>query len=97
LGQVFLIDSRMHSFYTAFLAKMHHPEGNSYIERFHRNLKEEEVWTAECRNLEEAWASIARWIREYNYERPHGGVGNRTPREAYVSCDSDLNKQALTV
>jgi transposase InsO family protein len=25
----------------------HHPEGNSYIERFHRSLKEEEVWTAE--------------------------------------------------
>ena len=22
-----------------------HPEGNSYIERFHRSLKEEEVWT----------------------------------------------------
>jgi len=25
----------------------HHPEGNSYIERFHRSLKEEEVWTSE--------------------------------------------------
>ena len=32
----------------------HHPEGNSYIERFHRSLKEEEVWTAEYRSLEEA-------------------------------------------
>lgn len=28
----------------------HHPEGNSYIERFHRSLKEEEVWTAEYRS-----------------------------------------------
>jgi transposase InsO family protein len=25
----------------------HHPEGNSCIERFHRSLKEEEVWTSE--------------------------------------------------
>jgi len=25
-----------------------------YIERFHRSLKEEEVWTAEYRTLEEA-------------------------------------------
>ena len=32
----------------------HHPEGNSYIERFHRSLKEEEVWTAEYRSVEEA-------------------------------------------
>src|SRR5439155_6718388 len=45
----------------------HHPEGNSYIERFHRSLKEEEVWTAEYRSLEEARASIARWIEEYKY------------------------------
>ncbi len=25
----------------------HHPEGDSYIERFHLSLKEEEVWLAE--------------------------------------------------
>ena len=45
----------------------HHSEGNSYIERFHRSLKEEEVWTAEYRSLEEGRASIARWIEEYNH------------------------------
>jgi len=38
----------------------HHMEGNSYIERFHRSLKEEEVWAAEYRNVQEAWASIGR-------------------------------------
>jgi transposase InsO family protein len=38
----------------------HHPEGHSYIERIHRSLKEEEVWTAEYQSLEEARASIAR-------------------------------------
>jgi len=48
----------------------HHPEGNSYIERFHRSLKEEEVWTAEYRSVEEAQTSIARWIEEYNHDRP---------------------------
>jgi transposase InsO family protein len=36
----------------------HHPEGNSYIERFHRSLKEEEVWTAEYRSVQEARESI---------------------------------------
>ena len=35
----------------------HHPEGHSYIERFHRSFKEEEVWTAEYRNVEEARAT----------------------------------------
>ena len=75
----------------------HHPEGNSYIERFHRSLKEEEVWTAEYRSLEEARGSIARWIEEYNHDRPHRGVGNRTPREAFLALATDLNSEALTV
>jgi putative transposase len=75
----------------------HHPEGNSYIERFHRSLKEEEVWTAEYRGVEEARAGIARWIEEYNHDRPHRGVGNRTPHEAYLAFATVLNNEALTV
>ena len=75
----------------------HHPEGNSYIERFHRSLKEEEVWTSEYRTLEEARASIARWIEEYNYDRPHRGVENRTPHEAFLAFAGVLNNEALTV
>jgi putative transposase len=75
----------------------HHPEGNSYIERFHRSLKEEEVWTAEYRSMEEARTSIARWIKEYNHDRPHRGVGNRTPHEAFLSFAVDLNSEPLNV
>jgi transposase InsO family protein len=75
----------------------HHPEGNSYIERFHRSLKEEEVWPAEYRNVEEARVSIARWIEEYNHNRPHCGVENRTPREAFLSFAGVLKNEALTV
>ena len=39
-----------------------HPEGNSYIERFHRSLKEEEVWLNEYQNFDQARRSIAAWI-----------------------------------
>jgi len=63
----------------------HHPEGNSYIERFHRSLKEEEVWVREYRSLEEARSSIARWIEEYNRHRPHQSLQNRTPHEAFLA------------
>jgi transposase InsO family protein len=75
----------------------HHPEGNSYIERFHRSLKEEEAWTAEYRNLEGARDSIAGWIAEHNHERPHCGVQNRTPQEAFLAFAVDLKNEALTV
>jgi putative transposase len=63
----------------------HHPEGNSYIERFHRSLKEEEVWVHEYRSIEEARASIGRWIEEYNHRRPHQSLQNRTPHEAFLA------------
>jgi Integrase core domain len=42
----------------------HQSEGSTHIERFHRSLKEEEVWTAEFRSLKEARDGIARWLQE---------------------------------
>jgi putative transposase len=59
-----------------------HPEGNSYIERFHRSLKEEEVWLNEYQNFNQAEQSIARWIEEYNHDRPHRGLHGQTPHDA---------------
>ena len=56
-----------------------------------------EVWTAEYRSFEEARASIARWIEEYNHDRPHRGVHNRTPHEAFLSFAVDLKNEALSV
>ncbi len=59
-----------------------HPEGNSYIERFHRSLKEEEVWLNEYQSFDQAELSIARWIEEYNHDRPHRGLHGQTPHDA---------------
>lgn len=62
-----------------------HPEGNSYIERFHRSLKEEEVWINEYQSFDHARSSIALWIEEYNHDRPHRGLKGRTPHESRVA------------
>jgi len=77
-----------------------HPEGNGMIERFHRSLKEEEIWLSEYRSLEEARQSIGRWIEEYNHDRPHRALGNRTPGEAragFAQPQPLTKTQALTV
>lgn len=58
-----------------------HPEGNGRIERFHRSLKEEEVWLNEYQSLDQARDSISRWIHQYNHQRPHQSLKNRTPAE----------------
>ena len=44
-----------------------------------------------------ASVSIARWIEEYNHDRPHRGVENRTPHEAFLAFAAVLNSEALTV
>jgi transposase InsO family protein len=59
-----------------------HPEGNSYIERFHCCLKGEEVWINEYQSFDHAQQSIALWIEEYNHDRPHRGLHGRTPHES---------------
>ena len=74
-----------------------HPEGNSYIERFHRSLKEEEVWTREYRSLDEAWEGIARYLEEYNHDRPNQSLRNRTPREAFAAFTDVLKNEAPSV
>ncbi|MGH9770787.1 MAG: integrase core domain-containing protein [Candidatus Acidiferrales bacterium] len=45
----------------------------------------------------EARVSIAHWIGEYNHDRPHRGVQNRTPHEAFLSFAVDLKTEALIV
>jgi len=47
-------------------------------------------------NLDEARTSIDCWIEQYNHDRPHRGVGNRTPREAFLAFQGVLKNEALT-
>ena len=60
----------------------HHPESKSYIERFHRSLKEEEVWIHEYQNFAEAQASIAAfffWIPSRDFSAPAGAASLLLP------------------
>ena len=74
-----------------------HPEGNSYIERFHRSLKEEEVWLGGVPELGRSAGQHRSWIEEYNHDRPHRGVRNRTPHKAFLAFADVLKNEALTV
>ena len=55
---------------------------NATAESFIKTLKYEEVYRSECRNLEEAKASIQEFLEKiYNQERLHSALGYRPPRE----------------
>jgi putative transposase len=59
-----------------------HPDGNAFIERMFRTLKEEAVWPNEFDNYDQTLEAILAWIIDYNTERPHASLGERTPAEA---------------
>lgn len=59
-----------------------HPDGNAFIERMFRTLKEEAIWPNEFDSYEQALAAIEAWIQDYNHDRPHASLGERTPAEA---------------
>ena len=59
-----------------------HPDGNAFVERLYRSLKEEAVWPEDFRDFEEAHAALSAWVHDYNHERPHQALRYRTPAEA---------------
>ena len=59
-----------------------HPDGNAFIERMFRTLKEEAVWPNEFDSFDQARTAVEEWITDYNNDRPHASLGERTPAEA---------------
>ncbi len=57
------------------------PQENALVERFNRTYRED-VLDAHIFNSISAARNITRnWVKEYNEERPHQALGNKTPQE----------------
>jgi putative transposase len=61
-----------------------HPEQNGRHERMHLTLKKE-VTKPAAKNLLQQQGRFDRFIQEFNYERPHQGIGMKYPAELYAS------------
>ena len=58
------------------------PDQNGRHERMHKTLKAEATKPPE-KSFAAQQRRFARFVAEYNYERPHEALGNRTPSELY--------------
>jgi putative transposase len=59
-----------------------HPEQNGRHERAHRTLKEQTA-SPSAENLAAQQEAFARFAREFNWERPHEALGQKTPASIY--------------
>lgn len=66
--------------------RVHHPESNGTVERYHRTFREEGWRSAQPPNYPAAKALIARWVETYNTVRLHSAMGY-LPSAAYYCGD----------
>lgn len=57
------------------------PNQNAYIERFNRTYREEVLDQHLFTRLDDVREATSWWMIEYNEERPHDALGDRTPIE----------------
>ncbi len=58
---------------------------NVFIERLWRSLKYEDIYLKEYQGVDDLYKGIESYFEFYSTERPHQGLGNRTPLEVYES------------
>jgi putative transposase len=61
---------------------------NIYIERFWRTIKQEEIYINPSNNLEELRIQINRFIKFYNYQRPHQALKYKTPSQVFYNDEN---------
>jgi len=69
---------------------------NLFIERLWRTVKYEEVYLKAYRDGREAKNALADYFHFYNNERPHQGLGYRTPAAVYNSDASQSDTVSRT-
>ena len=62
---------------------------NVFVERLWRTIKYEHVYLNPAASGSELRGGLAKYIEFYNAERPHDGLGGRTPNEVYSEALGD--------
>jgi putative transposase len=61
---------------------------NVRIERFWRTVKQEQIYLNPPDSLEDLRRGIGKFIKFYNYQRPHQSLSYKTPSQIYYGDDS---------
>ena len=71
------------------LTAPHAPTTTGKVERFHKTLRREFLDGKTFVDLDQAQMAIDAWVRHYNHERPHQGIGMVAPFERFQLADPE--------
>ena len=60
---------------------------NIMVERLWRTVKYEDIYIKDYETVEDLIKGLRKYFWFYNNERPHQGLGDRTPAEVYFQTD----------
>lgn len=75
------------------VCRPHHPQTNGKLERFWHTLREEFLDKARFNTFEELNEQLAQFVKYYNFQRPHQGIGGMTPADRFFEVESAVKKQ----
>lgn len=70
-----------------------HPETIGKIERYHKTVKDEDVFPKGYEDPFQAKKGLKGFIHYYNHERPHQALGQVTPQQAYTGEAQEIRKR----
>ena len=73
--------------------RVHHPQTQGKVERFHRTLNEALHYRGKPQRLAEWGQALEEFRRVYNQERPHEALGMRRPAERYRASARSYQSQ----
>jgi transposase InsO family protein len=71
------------------------PTTTGKIERLHKTMRSELFNTTTFGSLEAAQVALDGWVRHYNHERPHQGIGDRTPVERFALAPPEATLEVV--
>jgi len=70
----------------------HSPQSQGKVERLIQTLKREWLGRTRFAGLAEAVTGLAAYIRGYNYDRPHQGIGGFRPADRFYGVESERSR-----
>lgn len=75
------------------VCRAHHPQTNGKMERFWRTLRMEFFDKAKISTFDELREQLQLYVKHYNFQRPHQGIGGMMPADRFFEIETEVKKQ----